>query len=100
MMNYLRKHGEIFLLLIVCLTAALWGIAQLFPPLSTPQKIVLIVMLVFWVAAFAYCLFRSDFPFFRRYKETIGLTILIVYVIVLGLATVSEIFDLGWFSWI
>ena len=99
-MNYLRTHGEVFLIFIVCITAALWGISQVFPPLSTPQKAILVVMLVFWVAGFAYCLFRSDFPFFRRYKETIGLSLLIAYVIVLGLATVSEILDLGWFSWI
>ncbi len=99
-MNYLRKHGEIFLIIIVVITAALWGISQLFPPLSTPQKIFMIIMLVFWLVGFAYCLFKSDFPFFRQYKTTIGLTILIAYVIVLGLATVSEIFELNWFSWI
>ena len=99
-MNYLRKNGEIFLMIIIGITAALWGIAQLFPPLSGPYKIFLIVMLIFWILAFAYCVFKSDFPFFRRYKETIGLVILIIYVIVLGLATVSEIFELDWFYWI
>lgn len=99
-MNYLKKHGEIFLILIVIITAALWGISQIFPPLSAPQKALLVVMLVFWVASFAYCLFKSDFPFFRKNKETIGLTLLVAYVVVLGLATVSEIFELGWFNWL
>ncbi len=57
-------------------------------------------MLIFWVVAFAYCIFKSEFPFFRGHKEVIGLTILVVYVIILGLATVSEIFEFDWFYWI
>ncbi|HDL63818.1 MAG TPA: hypothetical protein ENH12_00365, partial [Proteobacteria bacterium] len=64
-MNYLRKHGEIFLVIIICITAALWGLAQLCQPLSAPYKILLVVMLIFWVVAFAYCIFKSEFPFFR-----------------------------------
>ncbi len=99
-MNYLKKHGEIFLILIVIITAALWGGSQIFPSLSAPQKALLVVMLVFWVVSFAYCLFKSDFPFFRKNKETIGLILLVAYVVVLGLATVSEIFELGWFNWL
>ncbi len=99
-MNYLRKHGELFLAVIICITAALWGIVQLCQPLSAPYKILLIVMLLFWIAAFSYCIFKSDFPFFRSNKEIIGLTILVSYVIILGVATVSEIFELDWFYWI
>ncbi|MDP8214711.1 MAG: hypothetical protein RAO92_05470 [Candidatus Euphemobacter frigidus] len=99
-MNYLRNHGEVFLLVIIIITAALWGLSQLFPPLSTPQKIFLLVMLVFWVVSFAYCLFRSEFPFFRKNAKTIGLTLLFAYVIILGLATISEIFEFDWFYWI
>lgn len=99
-MNYLRKHGEIFLVIIIGITAALWGISRLFPPLSAPYKILLLVMLLFWVISFAYCIFKSKFPFFLRYKVKIGLTILIVYVVILGLATISEILELDWFYWI
>lgn len=99
-MNYLKKHGEVFLIFIVAITAALWGISQLFPSLSAPQKIFLLIMLIFWIVSFAYCLFKSDFPFFRKYKAEIGLTLLIIYVIVLGLATISEIFEIGWFDWL
>jgi len=99
-MNYLRKHGEIFLVVIICITAALWGIAQLCQPLSAPYKILLIAMLLFWIVAFSYCIFKSDFPFIRAHKVIIGLTILVVYVINLGVATVSEIFELDWFYWI
>ena len=98
-MSYLRNHGEVFLLIIVAIAAALWGAAQFFPPMSVPQKALLLTLLVFWVIAFAYCLFKSDFPFFRKYKAEIGITVLIVYVIALGVLTVSEIFDLGWFNW-
>jgi hypothetical protein len=99
-MIYLRRHGEVFLLLVVLITGALWGISRIFPPFSGPQKIFLAVMLIFWILGFAYCLFRSEFPFFKRHSSSIGLTILIVYVVILGLATVSEIFDLNWFSWL
>ena len=99
-MIYLRRHGEVFLLLVILITAVLWGIAQLFPPFSAPQKIFLVVTLLSWIFGFAYCLFRSDFPFFKKHASAIGLAILIVYVVVLGLATVSEIFDLNWFSWL
>ncbi len=99
-MNYLRKNGEIFLLVIVAIAGALWGAARLFPPMSLPQKGLLLALLIFGTLSFAYCLFKSDFPFFRKYPGPIGLTVLIVYVIVLGVLTVSEIFDLGWFGWI
>lgn len=99
-MNYLRKHGEIFLLIIILVAGALWGAARLFPPMSLPQKGLLLALLAFWTASFAYCLFKSDFPFFRARGDQIGLTVLIVYVIALGVLTVSEIFGLGWFDWI
>lgn len=99
-MTYLRQNGEIFLLLIVIITGALFGISQLFPGLSAPQKVFLLAALIFWIVSFAYCLFKSDFPFFRKYKAEIGLTLLIVYVIILGLGTVSEFFELGWFAWL
>lgn len=99
-MEYLRRQGEVFLLLVVIITAALWGVSQLFSPFSLPQKIFLASALLFWVAGFAYCIFRSRFPFFRKHSATIGLVILILYVAVLGLATVSEIFNLGWFAWL
>ncbi len=99
-MIYLRRNGEIFLLLVVLITGALWGISQVFPPFSAPQKIFLVVTLLFWIFGFAYCLFRSEFPFFKRHSSAIGLAILIVYVGILGLATVSEIFDLNWFAWL
>lgn len=99
-MNYLRKNGEVFLLVIVLVAGALWGAARLFPPMSLPQKGLLLLLLLFWTVSFAYCLFRSDFPFFRKYQAPIGLAVLVVYVIALGVLTVSEIFDLGWFDWI
>jgi len=99
-MNYLRKNGEIFLLVIILIAGALWDAARLFQPMSLPQKGLLLALLVFWTVSFAYCLFKSDFPFFRKYQGPIGLTILIVYVIALGVLTVSEIFALGWFDWI
>jgi len=99
-MNYLRQHGEIFLLLIVGITAVLFGISQLFPALSPPQKAFLLAALLFWIVSFAYCLFKSDFPFLRKYKAEIGLTILVIYVIILGIGTVSELFNLGWFDWL
>lgn len=99
-MNYLRRHGELFLAVIVCITAALWGIAQFCQPLSPAYKILMFAMLIFWIPSFAYCVFKSEFPFFRRYKQTIGLTILVAYVIILGLATISEIFELDWFNWV
>lgn len=99
-MEYLRRQGEVFLLLVVLITAALWGISRLFPPFSLPQKVLLAVTLLFWVAGFAYCIFRSRFPFFKKHSAAIGLAVLILYVAVLGLATVSEIFSLGWFAWL
>ena len=99
-MEYLRRQGEVFLLLVVLITAALWGGSQLFHPYSLPQKVFLAVTLLFWVAGFAYCIFRSRFPFFKEHSAAIGLAVLILYVAVLGLATVSEIFNLNWFSWI
>ena len=99
-MKYLKEHGEILLSIIVVTTAALWGISQIFPALSLPQKVILGIMMLFWIVSFSYCLFKSDFPFFRKYKGQIGLTILILYVIVLGLATISEVFELGWFDWL
>jgi len=99
-MNYLRQHGELFLFSVIIVTVALFGIAQLLPSMSLPQKIVMAVALIFWIVAFSYCLFRSEFPLFRKYKGEIGLTVLVAYVIVLGLATASEIFELGWFDWL
>ncbi len=100
MMGYLHRRGEISLLLTVMITAALWGASQLFAPFSLPQKALLAATLLFWIAGFAYCLFRCRFPFLKKHSSAIGLTILIIYVCVLGLATVSEIFDLNWFSWL
>jgi uncharacterized membrane protein len=99
-MNYLKQHGEVFLLIIAIITAVLLGTSQLFADQSLPQKILLGVGLIFWIVAFAYCLFKSDFPFFRKNAARIGLTLLIIYVIILGLATISEIFELGWFDWL
>lgn len=99
MMKYLKAHGEMFLLIVAVITAALWGVSQIFPFLSLAQKVVLGAMMIFWIAGFSYCLFKSDFPFFRRYKAQIGLTILIIYVVSLGVMTVSEVFELGWFDW-
>lgn len=100
MTRNLRRQGEVSLLLVILITAALWGISQLFPQFSLPQKVFLAVTLLFWIAGFAYCLFRCQFLFFQKHSSAIGLGILIVYVIVLGLATVSEIFGLNWFSWL
>ena len=34
--------------------------------------------------------------FFNKYKSEIGLTILIIYVILLGLGTIGELFDVEW----
>ena len=99
-MKYLKEHGEILLSIIVVTTAALWGISQIFPALSLAQKVILGLMMIFWIVSFSYCLFKSDFPFFRKYKGQIGLTILIIYVISLGVMTVSEVFELGWFDWL
>ncbi|MDP8236542.1 MAG: hypothetical protein P9M08_09160 [Candidatus Erginobacter occultus] len=100
MISYLRRRGEVFLLLVVVITAALWGISQLFPPFSPPQKLILAVTLLFWIAGFASCLFLSQFPFVKKHSSAIGLAILIVYVVVLGLATASEILGLNWFAWL
>lgn len=99
-MSYLRRQGEVGLLLVVLGTAALWGVSRLFPPFSFPQKALLVFTLLFWIAGFAWCLFRSEFPFLKKHSQTIGLVVLIAYVFLLGLATVSEIFDLSWFAWL
>jgi len=34
--------------------------------------------------------------FFNKYNSEIGLTILIIYVILLGLGTIGELFDVEW----
>ncbi len=34
--------------------------------------------------------------FFNKYKSEIGLTLLIIYVILLGLGTIGELFDIEW----
>jgi len=105
-MDYLRKHGEIFLLILIIVCAGIWLLSTAFPAeprvstLKSPRKMLLLVMGAIWIAGFAYCVFKSEFPFFRRNKETIGLTVLIIYVVILALGTVSEIFDLGWFYWL
>lgn len=100
-MSFLRTHGEVFLLLLAAATAALWLAArEFFPPLSASQQVLLLAALVLWTAGLAWCLFRASFPFFSRYKVQIAVTFLILYVISLALITVSELFDLGWFSWL
>ena len=105
-MDYLRKHGEVFLLVLIAVTAAIWFLSTLFPAalevsaLKSPRKMLMLLMGIIWIVGFAYCVFKSDFPFFRSHKETIGLTLLIVYVVILALGTISEIFDLGWFYWL
>lgn len=99
-MRYLHRHGEVYLLLVVLVFAGLWGLSRLFPPLSPPQKSFLAAALLAWIAGFTDCLFRSEFPFFRKHSPALGLAILVVYVVVLGLATVAEILDLNWFSWL
>jgi len=38
--------------------------------------------------------------FFQKYKGEILLFILFLYVIILGLGVISEVFDLGWFKWL
>jgi len=38
--------------------------------------------------------------FYQKNKEKIWFIVLLLYVITLGLATISEIFDLGWFKWL
>ncbi len=100
MMSYLRRRGEISLLVTVMITAALWGASQFFTPFSRPQKALLVATLLFWIAGFAYSLFRCQFPFLKKHSSALGLAILIIYVCLLGLATISEIFDLNWFSWL
>lgn len=37
-------------------------------------------------------------PFYKKYSGEILLAILAIYVILLGFATVSELFELGWFK--
>lgn len=37
-------------------------------------------------------------PFYKRYSGEILLAVLAIYVILLGLATISELLDLGWFK--
>ena len=99
-MNYLRRHGEIFLLALLAAAGGLWGIARAFPPMSAGQQIFLLLAFVVWTAGFAYCVFKSEFPWFRRYKVEIALTLLVLYVVSLALVTISELFDLGWFAWL
>ncbi len=43
---------------------------------------------------------RPIVDFCKKYKAVLALTGFIFYVIILGLATYSELFDLGWFSWL
>jgi len=38
--------------------------------------------------------------FFQKYKSEILLFVLFIYVIILGLGVISEVFDLGWFKWL
>ena len=38
--------------------------------------------------------------FYQKYKSEIWLVVLFLYVITLGLATMSEVFELGWFDWL
>jgi len=99
-MGYLRRHGEVCLLLVVLIAASLWGLSRFFAPFSFSQKALLAATLLFWITGLACCLFRSEFPFFRKHSQAIGLAILVVYVVVLGLGTVAEIFELNWFSWL
>lgn len=40
----------------------------------------------------------AEKPFYKKYSGEILLAILAIYVILLGLATISELFDLGWFK--
>ncbi len=99
-MTYLRRHGEIFLILLVLIFGGLWGLSRIFPPYSLAQKCLLVISLLLWIVGLAYCLFRSEFPFFKKHGPAVGMVLLIAYVTVLALGTVSEIFDLGWFSWL
>ncbi|HOO78350.1 MAG TPA: hypothetical protein PK636_06455 [bacterium] len=100
MIDYLKAHGEATLLLIAAITGILLGISQLFPEMGTPQQIFLLATLIFWIAALAWCLFKAEFPFFRRYKAGIALVLLTAYALVLAVATISEVFELGWFGWL
>ena len=34
--------------------------------------------------------------FFNKYKAEIGITVLIIYVLLLGLGTIGELFDIEW----
>lgn len=34
--------------------------------------------------------------FFKKYKAEIGLTVLIAYVILLGIGTIAEVFEIQW----
>ncbi len=99
-MNYFRKNGEMGLLLIVVLTAALLGISRLLPEMGSAQKGLMLLTLVFWLVSLGWCLFQADFPFFRRYKSQLALGLLIAYAVILALATASEILELGWFEWL
>jgi len=99
-MMYLHRHGEVLLILVILIFGGLWGLSLLFPPYSTAQKCLLVISLLFWIAGLTYCLFRSEFPFFKKHGPAIGLVILVAYVAVLTMGTVSEIFDLGWFYWL
>jgi len=38
--------------------------------------------------------------FYQKNKAEIWLVILVLYVISLGIATISEVFDLGWCNWL
>jgi len=99
-MNYLRKHGELGILLVVLITTLLFGLSRLLPEMGVLQKILMLIALIFWVVALGWCLFKADFPFLRRNKEKIGLGLLVAYALILALATVSEILELGWFEWL
>ncbi len=100
MIDYLRGHGEVFLVLLAAVMAVLWGISRIFPPMSAAQQVILAAMIILWTAGFAWCVFKTKFPFFSRHKVEIAIILLVLYVISLALITVSELFDLNWFSWL
>jgi len=99
-MNYFKKHGEIALLVVILVTIGLFGVSRLLPDMGMAQKILMLSTLIFWIIALGWCLFKTDFPFFRRHKQQIGLSLLVIYTVILALATVSEVMELGWFDWL
>jgi len=86
------------LLLVMVFTLAGAWVATVVP--SMRGRAPLGAAIGFALIAVCFLKEQSILAFCRKHSASLSLAGILIYVVLLGLATYSELFDLGWFDWL